>query len=136
MGLAEKRAVQDFQNNKFDGWKKQICAAAGFEPKFQIAWETMAQDGYAHLFEEGFQKIYFQPLVNAFTEVCKDQMGKDAVKTSLKEIRICNKSGHYSPRPAINFENGILTIDHEPTTNMQDIDDRTKQIITVLENAL
>jgi hypothetical protein len=136
MGLAEKRAIQDFQNNKFDSWKRQISEAAGCDLQFNIQWDTLTKDGESHLFEEGFQKVFFQPLLDAMKQICKDQMGKDAIKAGVKEIHILNKSGNYSPGRAITFQNGILTIDHEPTSNMQDIADRTKTLVSVIENGL
>ncbi len=136
MGLKERKAVQEFQETRFNNWKNEIQNAAGFTPEFEIEWDTMAVDGQSHLFEEGFQKVYFEPIVNALKAIASDKMGADALKAGLKKIHVCNKSGYYSPGQAITFESGVLKIDHEPTSNMSDIEPRQKKIQDILEKNL
>lgn len=135
MGLKEKRAVQDFEQNIFPGLKTEIETIAGFSIEFEIAWEKLAIDGYDHLYAEAFPKVYFTPIANAFKEICVDDMGKEALKGALKKIFITNEKGASSPT-AMAFEGGTLTVDHKPATNIDDIDVRSKAIQKLLENAL
>lgn len=136
MGLAERRAVTAFQEGKFPEIKKQIDGVAGFDVPMEIKWETLGSEGYSTSYEEFFPKVYFQPLINAFKAICVDQMGKDSLKKGLKKIVIKNEGGNYSAGKAITFDGGILTIDHEPHSNVDDVQDRTKGLQTKLENSL
>lgn len=133
MGLTEKRAIEDFKSNQYNDWKSKIETASGFQPEIQIEWDALATEGESHLFIEGFGKVYFEPLILAFKEITRDQMGSDALKKGLQKIHICNSSSFYSPNQAISFSSGVLKIDHSPTANIQDIKSRQQKIQEVLE---
>jgi hypothetical protein len=45
-------------------------------------------------------------------------------------------SMYYSPSAAITFEDKVLTIDHDPVTNIDDVTDRTDYMIKILEKGL
>lgn len=135
MGLAERRAVKAYQDNHFPALKQAIDSAAGFEVPMTVDWASLGVEGYAHMYEEAFGKVFFEPLVGAFQSICRDDMGREALKEGLKQVVICNKSGLYS-ESAIRFEDGVLTIDHEPITNLSDVQLRQDYIVQVLERAL
>ena len=59
MGLAERRAVKKYSETEFPKMKAKIDAVAGFDVPFDIAWDTLAEDDYAHLLEESIPKVYF-----------------------------------------------------------------------------
>ncbi len=136
MGLSEKRAITAFQETKFPALKKEIDAAAGFVVPMEVKWDTLASEGYGSDYETFFTKVFFQPVINAFQAVCTDQMGKDALKNNLKKIMISNEGGFYSPEKAISFKNGVLSIDHQPHSNVDDVKDRTNFLQKTLENSL
>ena len=98
-------------------------------------WDSIAVDDYADMYEEGFTKVYFTPLLDALKEICADDMGKDALKNALKKVVIKNSSNSYSPSN-FSFADGVLVIDHSPTTNIDDTKERTKKIVKLLEDAL
>lgn len=135
MGLAERRAVKAYQDNHFPAWKQAIDAAAGFTVELEVEWPTLAADGYDHMYQEAFDKVYFEPLVGALKDVCQDDMGREALRDGLKRVVVCNRSGTYG-ESAITFQSGVLTIDHEPVTNLSDVSLRQEAIVKNLEKGL
>lgn len=134
-GLKEKRAVKDFQETSYPKLKKEIDAIAGVDVPIEVDWNSVAVKDYAHLYEEGFTKVYFTPLLQALKEICADEMGKSALKDALKKVVIKNSSNSYSPSK-FSFTDGILVIDHSPTTNLGDIKDRSSKLVKLLEAGL
>jgi hypothetical protein len=135
MGLLERRALEEFQKSVFPKLKSDIDASAGFPVSMEVKWETLAADGYAHLYNEAFPKIYFEPLVLAFKKIAVDQMGKDALKAGLKMVLIANTKGAFSPN-GFSFEEGVLNLDHEPCSNIDDVNQRAEGIQKLLESKL
>ena len=136
MGLAERRAAKDFETKRFPQLKEAIDKAACFAVAVEVAWEKLAAPDQAHLYEESWEKVYFRPLAEAFTAICIDDMGKEALKASLKKVVITNSGGTYYGDRIATFSDGVLTLDHEPCTNVDDVADRTTGIRKVLESAL
>jgi hypothetical protein len=132
MGLLEKRALKAFQDGAYKNLTNEINKIAGFNVKFEVNWDTLALDEQSHLYEESFPKVYFQPIINAFKEITSDQMGKDALKETLKKIAIKNEGGIYYGSGAYSFDKGVLTIDHQPTTNIDNIQERSEELAKVL----
>jgi hypothetical protein len=138
MGLAERRAAKEFETNRFPSLKTQITQAAGFDLSIEVNWESLSSQDQAHLYEECWPKVYFTPLVEALKSITRDDLGKEALRSSLKKIVIQNKAGIYYGDRMAQFEkgSGTLTIDHEPCTNVDHVDERAKGITKTLENAL
>jgi hypothetical protein len=136
MGLAERRAAKEFQDGQFPEWKRKIDAAAGFPVEVTVNWEQLAGDDYAHLYAEAWPKVYFEPLVAALAEISKDAMGKDALKGALKKIEIVNVGGIYYGDRWASFSSGVLKLDHQPFSNIDDVKDRTKGVVDLLEKSL
>ena len=136
MGLAERRAAKQFEDEVFPGLVKDIQAAAGFAVPVEVVWEGLMADGYDHMYGEAWPKVYFTPLIAALKKITIDEMGKGALKDGLKKILIQNTKGNYSGSSVAAFEGGVLTLDHEPMSNIDDIADRTKGIQKVLEAKL
>jgi hypothetical protein len=134
-GLKEKRAVKNFQEQTFPKLTQQINTVANVDVPVEVDWDSIAVDDYADMYEEGFTKVYFTPLLDALKEICADDMGKDALKNALKKVVIKNSSNSYSPSN-FSFADGVLVIDHSPTTNIDDTKERTKKIVKLLEDAL
>jgi hypothetical protein len=135
MGLAERRALKEFQDNKFPDLEKRLNTAAGFELKLDVNWDQMMKDEYSHLLDEGLLKVFFQPLEEALKAITFDNMGKEALKEGLKQVIIKNTSDYYSPS-YFKFEGGTLTIDHTPYSNQGDVKDQTDAIKKILEKGL
>ncbi|MBM4304242.1 MAG: hypothetical protein FJ112_07935, partial [Deltaproteobacteria bacterium] len=111
MGLAERRALNNFQTNEYKTLENTIHAAAGFKVKVTVDWEKLGTDGNSDLYKDGFTKVYFTPLIEAFKAICIDEMGRKALKAELKEIVITNSADLYSPQ-SWTLEKGVLTLDH------------------------
>jgi hypothetical protein len=135
MGLAEKRMASEFKESAFPGFKKQIDSAAGFEVAVEVNWESLATEGWSHTYMEAFPQVYFEPLIGALKEICVDDMGKEGLKATLKKIAICNTAEKYGTS-AFSFEEGVLTIDHSPSTNRDHIEERCKMIRELIESKL
>jgi hypothetical protein len=136
MGLAERRATKEFQDKSLPSLKAEIEKLAGFAIPVDIHWEQLAREEYADSYDENWKKVYFQPLINALKKVTRDQIGKDAVKAGLKKVVFCNTKGAYSAESAITFAGGELTIDHDPASNVDYIDDRAAYLVKILEKNL
>jgi hypothetical protein len=132
MGLLEKRALKAFQDGAYKKLTSEINDIAGFSVKFEVNWETLALDEQSHLYEESFPKVYFEPIINAFKEIAADKMGKDALKETLKKIAIKNEGGIYYGSAAYSFDKGVLTIDHQPTTNIDNVHERSEELAKIL----
>lgn len=135
MGLAERRAVKDFQDNHLDLAKKAINDVAGFEVAFEIDWDSIAIPNHTDMYAEFFKKVFFQTVEEAFKSICIDDMGKEALKESLKQV-VFKNTGQFSNRNGITFVDGVITIDHKTATNVDDISDRAKHLIKILEENL
>ena len=135
MGLAERRGVERFKNEEFPGWKTRIGQAAGFEVPIEVVWEELAVTDYADRYGEYFPKVYFQPLVDALTAVTIDDLGRTAAREGLSKIVVKN-SGQYSSTNGFTFQDGVLTIDHQPHYNVDYGDERAKGLQNILESGL
>ena len=135
MGLAERRAVMEFETTQFPGLKKQIDDTAGYAVELDVRWDTLSKDPkYVTSWHRGWPKIYFEPVVAAFKEICADDMGKQALKEKLKKIVIQDTKGSYSSQWA-ELANGTLTLDYQ-FTNVDDIRARTDVLLKTLLKAL
>ena len=136
MGLAERRAAKEFETKVYPGWKQKILAAAHFEVPIEVDWEALAEPDYAHLYEECWPKVYFQSLLQGLQAVCADEMGREALRAGLKKIVLTNRSDTSYADSAISFEDGVLTIDHRPCSNVDHIDERAQTVQKKLEAKL
>ena len=50
--------------------------------------------------------------------MCSDDDGRDALKEEVKEIKIINFSANHSASKWADFKNGLLTLNHTCTCNV------------------
>lgn len=131
MGLAERRAVKAFQDNKFPKIKEELVKAAGFEVPLEVEWESLAVEDYADSYEDFFVKVYFKPLTEALKAITFDDMGRDAVREGLKKIVI-----RHSGKREATFTSGVLTLDYAPNINVDYWEDRRNEWQKLLEKGL
>ncbi len=134
MGLAERKAVKLFQDNRFPALKKEIDEAAGFEVPIEVNWDSLAKSDYAHVYDAAFTGVYFTPLIAALKAIAADDMGREALR-GMKKVILCAVQGGYG-EDAIQFADGVLTIDHDPVTNVNDVTLRAEVIQKKLEAGL
>lgn len=143
-GLAERRAIKEYQDKIYPDLKKQIDTAAGFEVKTTVAWDklTIAEQSEHYLDKTYFTNILFMPLVRALQSITKDDMGKTALKEKLKEIVITFDSAKIDSDGHIKFDAGVLTINYEPWVNSSEDEsdsyfkERVSDITKTLESKL
>ncbi len=128
MGLLEKRGIAAFQDHHFGKIVEEINQLAGFNLELEVKWEHLAVEDYSHLYEEGFMKVYFTPIIEALKDITSDEMGKEALKETLHKIIITNEKDHSSLPNALSFSDGVLTFDHNPITNLDYYEERTNEL--------
>lgn len=136
MGLLEKRALKTFQDDSYPKLTSEINTLAGYPVEFEVNWATLALDEKASIYEESFTNVYFTPLINAIKEIITDDMGKEALKEALKKIVIKNEGGNVYGSNAYSFNAGVLTIDHEPFSNIDNITERSMALSKLLTKNL
>jgi hypothetical protein len=133
MGLLEKRAVKAFQEGSYKKLTDEINSLAGYTIEFEINWDSLAEDDSADKYDECFTKVYFTPLITAVKEIAADDMGKEALKEVLKKVVIKNEGGYIYGSSAYKFGNGVLTIDHQPFTNVDNgLAERSTELAAIL----
>ena len=135
MGLAERRAIKEFQDKHFKELQNEIHKVAGFPVPIEVAWDQLAVEGQVDTYKEAWTEIFFKPVIEGLRQIGRDEMGKEAIKAGLKKIEFRNSQGAYSPHSAISFISGALVVDHE-LSNIGDPKDRTKYIIEIVEKGL
>jgi len=101
----------------------------------EVRWDELAVADHADSYADFFGKVYFRPLVAALRAITIDELGKTALRDSLAKIVLCNSDRFYSVR-GVTFADGVLTFDHQPHTNIDEIDERTKGLQQILESGL
>jgi len=132
MGLLEKRALKTFQEGTYQSLTNEINTLAGFPLELDVKWETLALDEKSHLYEEAFTKVYFTPLIDALKEIAADDMGKEALKEILKKVVVKNEVGNCYGSTCYAFSGGVLTIDHMPFGNIDNVSERSEELTKLL----
>ena len=131
----ELHVVNEFKEKIYPEIEREIDAAAGFDVTIDVKWDTLAVPGWAYLLVEALPKVYFTPLTEALKAVTADEKAKEILQKILIKIIITNENEKYSTS-GFTFENGILTIDHMPHTNIDYGYERKDCIQELLENAI
>lgn len=136
MNLAERRVVQGFQIEQMPAVQASVDSACGKAVPIEVAWDTLVAEGMTHILAESWKQIYFDPLTASLAHVARDDLGKQALSAGVTKIVVRNSRNHYYPEGWASFEDGVLTLDHDPTTNANDADARAAAMTQVLETAL
>lgn len=131
MGLAERRGVKNFEDKAYPELKRRMDEAAGFEVPVEVDWASLGVDDYAHLYDESFPKVYFEPVITAFQSITIDDMGREALRDGLKKVIV-----RHSGSQDLSFEGGVLTVDHHPVTNVDYWEERRDTLQKALEKGL
>ncbi|MGA3189889.1 MAG: hypothetical protein ABSF22_22510 [Bryobacteraceae bacterium] len=136
MTLAQKRIVHEFEANRFPALKSGVEEAAGWPVPLEVNWDSLAVANEESNYAESWPKIYFEPLTAALRDVGHDEMGREALKTSLKKIVVQNVKGCDYGTCWASFHDGVLTLDHQSVVNAFDVEGRRKGLVAVLEQSL
>lgn len=119
MGLKERQSIQQFQETRHNELSAQIQQAAGIQVPVEPDWESLGSDeGYGQLFDQAFTNQFYVPTAAALSQITADDLGKQAIASSLKKIVFQNTKGNASKQDAVSFEDGVLVIDHRPIVNI------------------
>ncbi|MEW6733980.1 MAG: hypothetical protein AB1489_21820 [Acidobacteriota bacterium] len=83
MGLREKRLIKTAQEELMPRYQSQLKSIIGHEIPLEAEWDSFVNDATAL---ERLEDWVLQPLTKAFSKICVDQLGKDAVKEGIKKI--------------------------------------------------
>jgi len=136
MGLAERRIVKSYQEDAYPKLVKEINTLAGYDIEIEVNWDSISDNEHSAIWEESFTKVYFTPVINMLKSITMDEMGKEALKESLKKIVITNDNGNYYPSNAYSFENSTLTIDHSSFSNVSNVNERSEYLTEFMESKL
>jgi hypothetical protein len=137
MGLAERRASDDFQTNHYPALKQKIDEAAGYDVPIEVRWDTMQRQGkYVTQWPDAWPKIYFAPIIEAFKQIGRDAMGKAALKEAVKKVVVQDTTASFASYWAsFDAVTGTLTLDYQ-FTNVGDVKARTETLVKELEKQL
>ncbi|MEM9980945.1 MAG: hypothetical protein AAF734_00520 [Bacteroidota bacterium] len=111
MGLAERRRIAEIKGENAT-YQSEFNDVTGMDIPIEIDASTFPEnkvvlDGYKSY------KAYGVPMViNIFKDVCKDNLGKEAVKEKIKSVRVVNtsKNGEDSGEMEVVLNDGELLI--------------------------
>lgn len=139
-GLAERRAITAYQQEKYPALLKAIQDAAGFAVPVEVNWDQLAVAGDAKYYADDgyFGKTIFEPLAAGLKAVGKDDMGRQALKAKLKSIRVRydEKTSSNNYLGSLKFDGGVLDVNWRPFANTQDFKPRVDAVVQLLEKNL
>ena len=103
MGLNERRKIKELQDTTFPGRVKEIEEICGKPIEYEVDWESLADDAEALNF---IDNISCHRLNMALRVICQDDMGKQAVRDGLKQIKLKNVKDKSSMK--MTFDGGVL----------------------------
>lgn len=141
IGLAERRAMAAYRQDKWPGIEQAIQQAAGFAVPIVVEWDQLTIPGDASNYakDDFFGKTIFEPLTTALRGISADQMGRDALRAKLQRVhvRFDEKTAPASNYPnGLTFQGGVLDINWRPFSNTSDVQPRTEALTQILEKNL
>jgi len=136
VGLAEKRLSAAYQKENFPAWKEKLNALVTYELDFVVAWDEIVKEGFPDAYPATLDYNFFQPLFDALTSVCRDDIGRESLQATIREIKIGSQRPWSSLQARV--EGNTLELDADPTYERTEaaIKDYGDRILKVLEAAL
>lgn len=103
MGLEERRKIKEYQDTIVPDRLKELEEITGTAVPYEIDWDTFANDSEALRF---LDNLSFHRINMAMRVICSDDLGKEAIKDSLKVIKLKNVGDKSEMN--IQFGNGAL----------------------------
>src|SRR5215831_13871613 len=103
MGLNERRKRKKLQEVTLPARVKEIEEICGKPIAYEVDWDSVADDPVALNF---LDNLSCHRLNMALRMICQDDLGKQAIRDSLKSVKLKNIKDMASKQ--INFQNGIL----------------------------
>ncbi len=103
MGLNERRKIKELQDVTLPERVKEIAEICGAAIPYEVDWDSFADDLEALNFMDN---LSCHRLNMALRVICRDDMGKEAVRESIKNVKL--KNVQTKPEMAIGFAGGTL----------------------------
>lgn len=103
MGLNERRKIKELQETTFPGRVKEIEEISGVAIPYEVDWESLADDPEGLNF---IDNISCHRLNMALRVLCQDDMGRDAVRSGLKLVKLKNVKEEASKK--VTYSGGVL----------------------------
>ena len=103
MGLNERRKMKELQEQTFPERVKEIEEICGAPIPYEVDWESMDDDAEALRF---LDNLSCHRLNMALRLICADEMGKEAVRSSLKRVKLKNVKDTGAMK--MEFSGGVL----------------------------
>lgn len=103
MGLAERRMIQELKETTLPGREKEIEEICGKAIPYDVDWASLNEDAEALRFVDN---VSCHRLNMALRVICADAMGREAVATGLRRVRLVNVKDAASM--ALSFADGTL----------------------------
>jgi hypothetical protein len=85
MGLEEKRMLKQIKEEVFPTYEAELAKITGTPIAYEVDWDSFANNRDALYYLES---RVFGPINEGFRDICRDDLGKEAVKESIKTIRV------------------------------------------------
>ncbi len=127
LNLNQRRYLEAFKKDYYTQWESDVKSIVGSGVTFDIKWDSFynfTNEDDAETVSQFWANLYFEPLKSALTQICADDMGKEALQASLKTIAIKGDTESWDSNNAT-FVNGVFTIDQMPFAESENSSTRT-----------
>lgn len=108
MGLQEKKAIQGIKDQYMGDLQKELNDIVGKELPIEIEWDSFSNDVDAIKFIPG---VAVRRPIDAFREICSDDMGKEAVQEAINQLSIVNiEQENAEANKSMELKGGVFTI--------------------------
>jgi hypothetical protein len=107
MGIEAKRSMKHFQDEILPKEMAKFKTSCGIEIPVDVDWESFGND--AERIKGLSSNRGLAELNEAFSKICKDQIGKDGVKAKIQRLAFKNTADKANKKMAL--ENGAFKID-------------------------
>lgn len=106
MGLQEKKAIQGIKEQYFDNYQKELNDVAGKELPIDIQWDSFELNAIKFI-----PSVCLQRTLDAFKDICKDAIGKEAIQEGVTKIVVYNVAPEGAEqKKSLVLEDGVFTI--------------------------
>ena len=102
MGLAEQRKMKELRETTLPERVKEIAEICGAPIPYEVDWQSLANDAEGLNF---LDNLSCHRLNMALRVICQDDLGKEAIRESLKLIRLKNVP---KDQMKLAFDDGVL----------------------------
>ena len=103
MGLTERRKIKELQEVTLPGRVREIEEICGKAIPYEVDWESLADDAEGLNF---LDNLSCHRLNMALRTICVDELGKDAVRQTIRLVRLKNVRDKAAMQ--LSFKDGVL----------------------------